>query len=120
DFLWEKLDEAPFDVEEFGDLFCKAPVKKKVSTEKQVPRKKTKEVAKILDGKRSQAVGIFISSAHITSSDIESALLDFDPSILSVEVLQTLYEQRASPAELSDLEAHLKAKPDTTLDRPEQ
>ncbi|ELU12881.1 hypothetical protein CAPTEDRAFT_173924 [Capitella teleta] len=70
DFLWEKLDEAPFDVEEFGDLFCKAPVKKKVSTEKQVPRKKTKE--------------------------------------------------RASPAELSDLEAHLKAKPDTTLDRPEQ
>ena len=30
------------------------------------------QVAKVLDPKRSQAVGIFISSLHITAAEIES------------------------------------------------
>ena len=51
------------------------------------------QVAKLLDSKRSQAVGIFISSLHLTAQDIETALLEFDTSVLSHDTLQALYEQ---------------------------
>ena len=47
----------------------------------------------MLDPKRSQAIGIFISSLHLSVSDIETALLSFDGSLLSVDTLQSLFEQ---------------------------
>ena len=52
-----------------------------------------RQVAKLLDGKRSQAVGIFVSSLHLTAADIETALLEFDTSVLPLETLEALYEQ---------------------------
>lgn len=120
DCLWEGLEEPEIDVSEFEDLFAKAPLKKKMSPEKLAKAKKTKEVAKLLDAKRSQAIGIFISSLHLQAAEIETAILEFDMSNLSLEALNTLYELRPENAELETIQKHLRSKPDIALDRPEQ
>lgn len=118
--LWEGLEEPEINVDEFEDLFSKAPAKKKSSPGKHAKAKKTREVAKLLDAKRSQAIGIFISSLHLQASEIETAILEFDMSSLSLETLNTLYEQRPEDAELELIRRHLETKPDVALDRPEQ
>lgn len=43
--LWEGLDEPDFNIDEFEDVFSKAPVKKKATPEKQTSVQKTKEVS---------------------------------------------------------------------------
>ena len=48
--------------------------------------------AKLLDSKRSQNVGILISSQHLEIGDIESAVLNFDTSELSLDQLEQILE----------------------------
>ena len=60
-----------------------------------------KQVAKLLDPKRSQALAILVSSQHLTFDEIEEALVGFDASVLSLETLQTLYLQVAFPSPIS-------------------
>lgn len=50
------------------------------------------QVAKLLDDKRSQAVGIFMSSLHIEMRDLEQAVLKMDLSVVDLESLQSLYD----------------------------
>lgn len=89
--LWLEIDETKLDnIDEFMDLFSrqivKAPAKKKVEVKTKI------QPVKILDSRRSQNVGIFVQSLHIEFSEIENAIYNFDTSVVSLEVLQQIYE----------------------------
>ncbi|KAL7873733.1 hypothetical protein AOLI_G00128040 [Acnodon oligacanthus] len=81
-------------------------------------------VVKLLSNKRSQAVGILMSSLHLDMKDIQHAILNMDNTVVDLETLQALYENRAQKEEMDQIERHIKsnaekdhAKP---LDKPEQ
>ncbi|TSL04187.1 Formin-2 [Bagarius yarrelli] len=83
-----------------------------------------KMVVKLLNNKRSQAVGILMSSLHLDMKDIQHAILNLDNTVVDLETLQALYENRAQTDEVEKIEKHIKstkekegAKP---LDKPEQ
>ncbi|OQR66731.1 hypothetical protein BIW11_04930 [Tropilaelaps mercedesae] len=120
--LWEKLDEdEPLSWDEFTELFGRqAPVKKvERGTTKDTPDKKAKQVLSLLDGKRSQNVGILISSKKIEVADVEQALYDVDTSIVPLDVLTSIFELRGTPEELDLITRHLDSKPDVPLGKSE-
>ncbi|XP_042175108.1 uncharacterized protein LOC112235639 isoform X2 [Oncorhynchus tshawytscha] len=95
DTLWNSLVEPDIiNTTEFEDLFSKTTLqtKKKPLSEAYEKKAKAKKVIKLLDGKRSQAVGILISSLHLEMNDIQQAVLMVDNSIVDMETIQALYE----------------------------
>nr|XP_020661835.1 formin-1 isoform X2 [Pogona vitticeps] len=124
--LWESLEEPNiFDTSEFEYLFSKetAQEKKKPLVESYEKKTKAKKIIKLLDGKRSQAVGILISSLHLEMKDIQQAVLNVDDSIVDLETLEALYENRAQKDELQKIKRHYDtSKEDEVklLDKPEQ
>ncbi|CAG03534.1 unnamed protein product, partial [Tetraodon nigroviridis] len=50
------------------------------------------QIIKLLDGKRSQAVAILISSLHLEMKDIQQAILTVDNSVVDLETIEALYE----------------------------
>ncbi|XP_047677087.1 formin-2 [Tachysurus fulvidraco] len=123
--VWEKVEEPHVDFEEFVELFARRAVKeKKKPISDTISKSKTRQVVKILSNKRSQAVGILMSSLHLDMKDIQHAVLNMDNTVVDLETLQALYENRAQKEEMDQLERHIKsstekeeAKP---LDKPEQ
>ncbi|MGH0164359.1 UNVERIFIED_CONTAM: hypothetical protein FKN15_053906 [Acipenser sinensis] len=80
-------------------------------------------IVKLLDGKRSQAVGILISSLHLDMKDIQQAVLTVDNSVVDLETIEALYENRAQSDELDKIKKHYEtSKEDEVklLDKPEQ
>ncbi|KAI4902054.1 hypothetical protein NFI96_033103 [Prochilodus magdalenae] len=131
--LWGSLEEPDIiDTKEFEDLFSKAtlqPKKKPLSDtyEKKAKAKKVlnelNPIVKLLDGKRSQAVGILISSLHLEMKDIQQAVLTVDNSVVDLETIEALYENRAQSDELEKIKKHYEtSKEDEVklLDKPEQ
>ncbi|KAA8581142.1 hypothetical protein FQN60_002723, partial [Etheostoma spectabile] len=116
------------DFEEFFGVFPqKTPVKGKKKkgrsrTDPQAP--KAKQVVKLLNNKRSQAVGILMSSLHLDMKDIQHAILNLDNTVVDLETLQALFENRAQQEELDKIEKHIKSSKDKEnakpLDKPEQ
>ncbi|KAG7492689.1 hypothetical protein MATL_G00017240 [Megalops atlanticus] len=123
--VWEKIEEPSLDFEEFVELFSKTAVKeKKKPLSDTIAKSKGKQVVKLLSNKRSQAVGILMSSLHLDMKDIQHAILNLDNTVVDLETLQALYENRAQQEEMEKIEKHIKsskekenAKP---LDKPEQ
>ncbi|XP_013876040.1 formin-2 [Austrofundulus limnaeus] len=123
--VWETIEEPKVDFEEFVELFSKTAVKeKKQPLSDTITKSKAKQVVKLLNNKRSQAVGILMSSLHLDMKDIQHAILNLDDNVVDMETLQALYEIRAQQEELDKIEKHIKssknkenAKP---LDKPEQ
>ncbi|XP_072546164.1 formin-2 [Salminus brasiliensis] len=123
--VWEKVEEPRVDFEEFVELFAKSAVKeKKKPISDTITKSKAKQVVKLLSNKRSQAVGILMSSLHLDMKDIQHAVLNLDNAVVDLETLQALYENRAQKEEMDQIERHVKssaekenAKP---LDKPEQ
>ncbi|CAM9506391.1 unnamed protein product, partial [Lampetra fluviatilis] len=124
--IWDGLDEARINPLEFEELFSKKSLKekKKPLFDAFSKKSKTKQVTKILDGKRSQAVGILMSSLHLEMKDIQHAVLQLDNSLVDLETLQALYENRGEKEELGKIEQFVTSKQgveDTRqLDKPEQ
>ncbi|XP_040267697.1 LOW QUALITY PROTEIN: formin-1 [Bufo bufo] len=124
--LWDSLKEPPIvDTKEFEDMFCKASVqqKKKPLSESYEKKTKARKIIKLLDGKRSQAVGILISSLHLDMKDIQHAILNVDDSVVDLETLEALYENRAQKEELETIKKHYEtsaAEDVKLLDKPEQ
>ncbi|XP_051523814.1 formin-2 [Myxocyprinus asiaticus] len=123
--VWEKIEEPSVDFEEFVELFSKTAVKeKKKPLSDTISRSKTKQVVKLLNTKRSQAVGILMSSLHLDMKDIQHAILNLDNTVVDLETLQALYENRAQKDELDKIEKHIKSSKDKEgtkpLDKPEQ
>ncbi|XP_061467469.1 formin-like isoform X2 [Rhineura floridana] len=124
--LWDSLEEPDIcDTSEFECLFSKetAQEKKKPLAESYEKKTKAKKIIKLLDGKRSQAVGILISSLHLEMKDIQQAILNVDDSIVDLETLEALYENRAQKDELERIKQHYdtsKEEEVKLLDKPEQ
>ncbi|XP_061612253.1 formin-2 isoform X7 [Phyllopteryx taeniolatus] len=123
--VWETIEEPDVDFEEFIELFSKTAVKeKKQPLSDTITKSKAKQVVKLLNNKRSQAVGILMSSLHLDMKDIQHAILNLDNTIVDLETLQALYENRALPEELDKIQKHIKSTKDKDnakpLDKPEQ
>ncbi|XP_033498773.2 formin isoform X1 [Epinephelus lanceolatus] len=124
--LWGSLQEPNIvNANEFEDLFSKATLqpKKKPLSDTYEKKAKTKKIVKLLDGKRSQAVGILISSLHLEMKDIQQAVLTVDNSVVDLETIEALYENRATSDEMAKITSHYeKSKDDEVklLDKPEQ
>nr|XP_061807641.1 formin-2-like [Nerophis lumbriciformis] len=123
--VWETIEEPDVNFEEFVELFSKTAVKeKKQPLSDTITKSKAKQVAKLLNNKRSQAVGILMSSLHLDMKDIQHAILNLDNTVVDLETLQALYENRAVPEELDKIEKHVKSTKDKEnakpLDKPEQ
>ncbi|KAL0964731.1 hypothetical protein UPYG_G00328150 [Umbra pygmaea] len=124
-FVWEKVDEPDVDFTEFVELFSKTAVKeKKKPLSDTITKSKAKQVVKLLNHKRSQAVGILMSSLHLDMKDIQHAILNLDNTIVDLETLQALYENRAQQEEMEKIDKHIKSSKDKDnakpLDKPEQ
>nr|XP_029134152.1 LOW QUALITY PROTEIN: formin-2-like [Labrus bergylta] len=123
--VWEKIEEPSVNFEEFVELFSKSAVKeKKKPISDTISKSKAKQVVKLLSNKRSQAVGILMSSIHLDMKDIHNAVLNMDNTVVDLETLHALYENRAQADEMDGINKHIKsskgkedAKP---LDKPEQ
>uniref|UniRef100_F7E301 FH2 domain-containing protein n=1 Tax=Ornithorhynchus anatinus TaxID=9258 RepID=F7E301_ORNAN len=124
--LWETLEEPDIrDPSEFEYLFSKdtAQQRKKPLSETYEKKSKVKKITKLLAGKRSQAVGILISSLHLEMKDIQQAIFQVDDSVVDLETLEALYENRAQQDELIRIQKHYEtAKEEEVklLDKPEQ
>lgn len=117
--LWEEIEEARINDEEFINLFSRQVVEKK-TPKKKIEKAPKIQVAKLLDSKRSQSVGILASSLHLDFSDIENAIYNLDTSVVSLEVLQQIYDIRATEEELTAIKNHVATNKDQPLDKPEQ
>ncbi|XP_041866873.1 formin-2 [Melanotaenia boesemani] len=123
--VWEKIEEPTVDFEEFVELFSKSAVKeKKKPISDTITKSKAKQVVKLLSNKRSQAVGILMSSIHLDMKDIQNAVLNMDNTVVDLETLQALYENRAQNDEMDSIKKHIKSAQDKEdakpLDKPEQ
>ncbi|XP_051926975.1 formin-2 [Hippocampus zosterae] len=123
--VWETIEEPDVDFKEFIELFSKTAVKeKKQPLSDTITKSKAKQVVKLLSNKRSQAVGILMSSLHLDMKDIQHAVLNLDNTIVDLETIQALYENRALPEEMDKIEKHIKSTKDKEnakpLDKPEQ
>ncbi|XP_077359218.1 formin-2 isoform X2 [Festucalex cinctus] len=123
--VWEAIEEPDVNFEEFVELFAKTAVKeKKQPLSDTITKSKAKQVVKLLSNKRSQAVGILMSSLHLDMKDIQHAILNLDNTVVDLETIQALYENRALPEELDKIEKHVKSTKDKEnakpLDKPEQ
>uniref|UniRef100_A0A3Q4G7X1 Formin-like n=1 Tax=Neolamprologus brichardi TaxID=32507 RepID=A0A3Q4G7X1_NEOBR len=124
--LWNILEEPNLiDASEFEDLFAKTTTqtKRKPLSETYEKKAKPKKIIKLLDGKRSQAVGILISSLHLEMKDIQQAVLTVDHSVVDLETIEALYENRGLPEELERIRKHYETSEEEDvklLDKPEQ
>uniref|UniRef100_A0A8C4TME0 Formin 1 n=1 Tax=Erpetoichthys calabaricus TaxID=27687 RepID=A0A8C4TME0_ERPCA len=124
--VWGSLEEPRIqDTKEFEDLFSKAAVqqKKKPLSESYEKKAKAKKIIKLLDGKRSQTVGILISSLHLEMKDIQQAVLNVDNSFVDLETIEALYENRAQSDELEKIRKFYETSKEEELklvDKPEQ
>ncbi|XP_009688251.2 formin-1 isoform X4 [Struthio camelus] len=124
--LWDSLEEPDLlDTTEFEYLFSKdtAQEKRKPLSETYEKKMKAKKIIKLLDGKRSQTVGILISSLHLEMKDIQQAILCVDDSVVDLETLEALYENRAQKDELEKIKQHYQTSKEEELkflDKPEQ
>ncbi|KAG1952269.1 formin-1 isoform X2 [Pimephales promelas] len=124
--LWSSLEEPNIiNAKEFEDLFSKATLqaKKKPLSDTYEKKNKAKKIIKLLDGKRSQTVGILISSLHLEMKDIQHAVLTVDHSVVDLETIEALYENRAQPDELAKIRKHYETSKEEEvklLDKPEQ
>ncbi|XP_068049168.1 formin-1 isoform X4 [Anomalospiza imberbis] len=124
--LWESLEEPDIlDTTEFEYLFSKDTTqeKRKPLSETYEKKNKAKKIIKLLDGKRSQTVGILISSLHLEMKDIQQAILCVDDSVVDLETLEALYENRAQKDELEKIKQYYQTSKEEELkllDKPEQ
>ncbi|TNN87226.1 Formin-1 [Liparis tanakae] len=124
--LWGSLEEPNIvGANEFEDLFSKATLqtKKKPLADTFEKKAKAKQFIKLLDAKRSQAVAILLSSLHLEMKDIQQAVLTVDNSVVDLETIEALYENRATSDEMTKITKHYEtSKGDEVklLDKPEQ
>ena len=116
--IWDQVTDVEVSGQDLEDMFGKA--ERKAKAVKEEVTKKPDKVAKIIDGKKSQNLGIFLRSNKIDSELIKQILFECDTS-LEVETLIQLQSLKASPEdELPLLQDHVRTKPDVPLDTPDQ
>ncbi|CAB4056763.1 FMN2 [Lepeophtheirus salmonis] len=122
-FPVERVGRSNIEVDEFEALFSRpeAKPKAKKTQKKEEGSKENRKlsVAKILEAKRSQNVGIFIKSKHLDISEIENTIYNFDNSVIDFETLGGIKSIQATEEELSAITFHTQQS-EIPLDVPEQ
>lgn len=120
--LWEDLEETPIEVEEFDSLFSRPEVKPKAKKEdkKSADAAPKMTVAKVLDSKRSQNVGIFIKSKHLEIHELENCIYNFDNSVIDFETLGQVKANQGTSDEIMMIKGAMEANAEVPLDEPEQ
>ena len=77
-------------------------------------------MAKLLDPKRSQNVGIFIKSKHLEIHELENCIYQFDNSVIDFETLGQVKANQATSDEIMIIKGHIEISKDIPLDNPEQ
>lgn len=122
--IWFDVNEAEIIDEEFSNLFSK-PVnqnKEKEQKKDKTSKKSNKpECVKLLEAKRSQQLGIIMSSKHLDGQIVRDAIIAFDNQVLSFETLNSVYDIRPQDDELKLIEDYLKSDNgnEDLLDKPE-
>ncbi len=62
------------------------------------------EAVKLLEAKRSQQLGIIMSSKHLDYHIVHDALIGFDTEVLSFETLNAIYAVRPTEDEIKTIE----------------
>ena len=115
--VWDKLDEFQLNTSEFEEIFGKPKTEAKAKA--KPVEKKPEKVAKVIDGKKSQNLGIFLRSLKVDIDMVKAALLDCDTS-WELDTLTQLVSFKPSPEEdLVMLQEHVKNS-DIPLDTPDQ
>jgi hypothetical protein len=116
--IWLEIEEADIN-NEFVELFAKTLVTTKANA-KVKQTNHTKELAKLLESKRAQSVGIFINSQRLANvHTIRDALINFNSKTLDYETLNSIYSIRPQDDEIKMIQDYLKTNNEETLDKPE-
>jgi len=117
--LWEQLEDVEVGGEVLEDLFGKAAPKPKGKEEKKPSADKVM-VVKLIDGKKSQNIGIFLKSNKLDIEGVKQIVYECDCS-WEIESLIQLQGFQANPdEELPQLKTHMEISPEKPLDKPEQ
>ena len=118
--LWEQLDDVDVEGHVLEDLFGKAAPKPKEKTEEKEKKADKVGVVKLIDGKKSQNIGIFLKSNKLDLDGVKTIVYDCDCS-WEIESLVQLQGFQASPEEeLPQLKLHMSTTPEKPLDKPDQ
>ena len=119
--LWADLEDVLIEYDEFDEMFSR-PVINKGRKKKEDKKEESIKVAvaKCLDPKRSQNVGIFIKSKQIEMAEVENTIYNFDASVIDFETLGQIKANQGTSDELSMIKGQVEACPDIPLDKPEQ
>nr|XP_020467419.1 formin-2-like [Monopterus albus] len=100
--VWDTVEEPDVDFDEFVELFSKTAVKeKKQPLSDTITKSKAKQVVKLLNNKRSQAVGILMSSLHLDMKDIQHAGLQGSARTLQMSACRAKICVRSSAHQAS-------------------
>ena len=97
EIIWDKLEDVEVRGDELEEKFGKADLRSKSKPE-PTEVKQTEKVAKIIDGKKSQNLGIFLRSKKIDAEIVRQILFECDTS-WEVESLVALQGYKAHPEE---------------------
>ena len=118
--VWEEIDEARINYDEVDELFSKVPIdnsrKSRLTKNKSPP----KQFAKVIEPKRSQAIGILLSSLRLEFYVVENAIMNLDSSQVEMEKLKAIYDNRAGEEEIKKIKKHIAQNPGIPLDKPDQ
>lgn len=96
--VWEQIQEPQLPaIDALDSLFSRRPAKpvpeKKEKEKEEAKASKAKaKVAKLIDPKRAQNLGIFISGNQISSTVVRDALVAFDADVMPYETLKLLQD----------------------------
>lgn len=114
--IWEVINDVDIENEELEELFSKASLKpREKKEEKKEEDKPSKHKPKtMLDGKRSQNLGILIKSKGLEISQVEDAVYSCDCSI-PLDVLEAIKENQGTKEELEAIQGYLESGPEAPL-----
>jgi len=118
--IWDDIEDIDVPVDNLETMFSKVTVKAKVKEKTEPKTAATVNVAKIIEAKKSQNLGIFLKSKKLDVDIVREVLLECN-SALELETLVALKGFQASPEEeLVQLNHHMESKPDVPLDLADQ
>jgi hypothetical protein len=122
DAIWFEITEADID-DDFKSLFSKTQAVKAIAKQTKITKttNQKQECIKLLDSKRSQAIGILITSKRLDLNVIRDALIEFNNELLSYETLNSIYAIRPQEEEIRTIQEYLRTtnNNDDLLDKPE-
>ena len=117
--IWDQIEDLEVPGPRLETLFSKIAVKVQAKEKVEVKAEAKVNLAKIIDGKKAQNLGIFLKSKKLDVDIIQEVVMECNNS-MDLETLKALKDFQASPEELMMLKDHLESKPEVSLDLPDQ